>query len=266
MATTIMPDTRLHATTVVSTGRALVVIPTYEEHDNIERILPAIRAAVPDVDILVVDDSSPDDTARRASDLADRLGSIDVMVRTGKAGLGSAYRDGFRYGIERGYDLFVEMDADLSHDPEALESLLEPFDHDPELSMVIGSRYVPGGSIPDWPLRRRLLSRMGNRYAGMTLGFDVADATSGFRVYRASALDMVDLDAVRADGYGFQIEMAYRVFRQGGTILECPIAFTDRTDGESKMSSRIIFEALALVTGWAIRDRVSGRSKRIGGD
>jgi glycosyltransferase involved in cell wall biosynthesis len=256
MATTIRPDIRLRATTAASTGRALIVIPTYEEHDNIERILPAIRRAVPDVDILVVDDSSPDDTASCAVELAERLGSIDVMVRPAKAGLGSAYRDGFRYGIERGYALLVEMDADLSHDPEALGSLLEPFERDPEVSLVVGSRYVSGGSIPDWSRGRRMLSQMGNRYASAALGFDVADATSGFRAYRTTALEAVDLDAVRADGYGFQIEMVYRVHMLGGKIVEMPIAFTDRTDGESKMSSSIVFEALGLVTGWAVRDRV----------
>ena len=196
-----------------------------------------------------------------AREIADQIGSIDVMVRPAKSGLGSAYRDGFHYGMERGYDLLVEMDADLSHDPESLDSLLEPFALDPELSLVIGSRYVPGGSIPDWSRRRRLLSRLGNRYADSALRFGVADATSGFRAYRASALEAVKLDSVRADGYGFQIEMAYRVYKAGGTIIERPIAFTDRTDGESKMSSRIVFEALGLVTAWAIRDRLARRPR-----
>ncbi len=240
--------------------RTLVIIPTYCEVDNVARVLPAIRRSAPSVDILVVDDASPDGTAARVREIAEEHGSIDLLERPAKSGLGSAYRDGFRYGIDRDYDVLVEMDADLSHDPAALPGLLRPLELNPSVSLVVGSRYVHGGSIPDWPWFRRQLSEWGNRYASAALGFTVKDSTSGFRAYRAPIVAGLDLDAIRADGYGFQIEMAYRIHRGGGSIVETPIEFTDRTEGESKMSSRIIAEALFLVTGWAIRDRLLRRN------
>ena len=242
--------------------RPLVVLPTYQEADNIAEVLRRLRAAVPSADILVVDDSSPDDTAGVAKAAGHELGRVDVMVRAEKAGLGSAYRFGFAEGLARGYDVLVEMDSDLSHDPAALPSLLLAVGDGADLA--IGSRYVPGGSIPQWSLRRRSLSRYGNRYAAAVLGLDVRDSTSGFRAYRANAVATLDLHAVRADGYGFQIEMAYRVARAGGRIVELPIVFADRERGTSKMSSRIIVEALVLVTWWGVRDRLlSGRRDRI---
>ena len=235
--------------------RTLVVLPTYEEAENIAEVLRRLRAAAPSVDILVVDDSSPDGTSDIAKAAAHELGHIDVSVRPGKNGLGSAYRDGFREGLVLGYDILVEMDSDLSHDPSALPDLLRAVEHGADLA--IGSRYVPGGSIPNWPLHRRSLSRWGNRYSAFMLRMDVRDSTSGYRAYRADALRQIELDAVRADGYGFQIEMAYRVARLGGRVAEVPIEFRDRVRGNSKMSSRIIAEALTLVSWWGVRDRLA---------
>ena len=236
-----------------------MVLPTYNEAENIREVLTRLRAAAPDTDVLVVDDGSPDGTADLAEELGRELGGVQVERRAGKSGLGSAYRHGFRIGMSRGYEALVEMDADLSHDPAVVPTLLAGVADG--ASLVIGSRYVPGGSIPDWRLHRRLLSRWGNRYSGLALGFGVRDATSGFRAYSADALGKLDLDQVQADGYGFQIEMAYRVHRIGGRIDETPISFTDRVRGESKMSGRIVVEALILVTWWAIRDRLLRRGR-----
>ncbi|MBV9254656.1 MAG: polyprenol monophosphomannose synthase [Actinobacteria bacterium] len=240
--------------------RVLVCIPTYQEADNIATILRRVRASVPSADILVVDDGSPDGTADLAQALGEELGQVDVLRRTAKAGLGPAYRAGFAVGIERGYDAMVEIDADLSHDPAALPALLHAVEDGADLA--IGSRYVPGGHIPDWSWHRKALSRWGNRYSSAVLGLGVRDATAGYRVYRAEMLTRMDLDTVRADGYGFQIEMTYRVANLGGRIVEVPIDFVDRTLGKSKMSRNIVFEALGLVTWWGIRDRVLRRGKR----
>lgn len=233
--------------------RALVVLPTYQEAENIAEVLRRLRASTPTADVLVVDDSSPDGTAAMARAVAAELGQIDVLVRPGKSGLGSAYRAGFAEGMARGYEILVEMDSDLSHDPARLPALLRAVEAGADLA--VGSRYVPGGLIPDWPLHRRFLSRAGNRYAAFVLGLDVRDATSGFRAYRADALRRIDLSSVRADGYGFQIEMAYRVANAGGQIVELPIEFVDRERGTSKMSPHIIAEALLLVSWWGVRDR-----------
>ena len=233
--------------------RSLVVLPTFNEADNIAEVLQRLRAAVPSAHVLVVDDSSPDGTADVAAGVGAEVGQVEVMRRPAKSGLGSAYRDGFRHGLTHGFDFMVEMDSDLSHDPAALPGLLAAVEAG--ASLALGSRYIPGGSIPDWSWHRRALSRWGNRYAAAVLGMDIADATSGYRAYRAEALAEIDFHTVRADGYGFQIEMAYRVLRTGGTVVEVPISFTDRIRGESKMSSRIIVEALILVTAWGVRDR-----------
>ncbi len=234
--------------------RALVVLPTFEEVANIEEVLRRVKDASPGVNVLVVDDGSPDGTADLAERIGTELGDIEVMRRAGKSGLGSAYRDGFRHGLTQGFDILVEMDSDLSHDPAVLPQLLEVVESGVDL--VIGSRYVPGGSIPDWSWHRRALSKWGNRYAATLLDIDVHDATSGYRAYRASALAEIDFHTVRADGYGFQIEMANRVLRAGGSVQEVPISFVDRVRGTSKMSSRIVVEALVLVTWWGFRDRV----------
>jgi len=229
----------------------LVVLPTYNELENIDRVLRRIRVALPAASVLVVDDGSPDGTADAAEVLGKELGSIDVLRRTAKSGLGSAYREGFRWGLDRGFDACVEMDADLSHEPEALPSLVGPLADGTEL--VIGSRYIPGGKIPNWRWHRRLLSRGGNIYASTLLGLHVSDATAGFRCYSASLLKRIELDQVRAEGYGFQIEMTYAARRAGAKVLEVPIRFVDRVDGESKMSTYIVVEALGLVSLWAIQ-------------
>jgi dolichol-phosphate mannosyltransferase len=241
--------------------RALVVLPTYEEAEDIAEVLGRVRAAAPSADILVIDDSSPDGTADIAKACDYELGRVEVLVRPEKAGLGSAYRTGFRLARDRGYDVVVEMDSDLSHDPAALPGLLEAVEAGAYLA--IGSRYVEGGSIPkQWPVYRRALSRWGNRYASVALNLPLADATSGFRAYRASVLAELDLDAVRADGYAFQVEMAYLLARAGRAIVEVPIIFSDRRHGRSKMSIRVVVEALLLVTGWGVRDLVTGRRAR----
>jgi dolichol-phosphate mannosyltransferase len=239
--------------------RALIVLPTYNEAENIAEVLRRVRDAAPAADVLVVDDSSPDGTADLAKEAGVELGQVDVLVRPAKAGLGRAYRAGFRVGLDRGYDAMVEMDSDLQHDPAALPSLLAALDDGADLA--IGSRYIPGGSIPNWPWHRRALSKYGNRYAATVLGLRVHDATAGFRAYRADVLRGIDLDSVRADGYGFQIEMTRRVARAGGRIVEVPIKFAERARGTSKMSSRIVVEALVLVMWWGVRDRILRRGR-----
>jgi dolichol-phosphate mannosyltransferase len=234
--------------------RVLVVIPTYNEIENIDEVLRRTRRALPDATVLVVDDNSPDGTADRVVALQRSLGDVDVLRREGKQGLGSAYRAGFRTGLHAGYDVLIEMDADLSHDPAALPDLVRAIAGGADLA--IGSRYVRGGTIPDWSPLRRAISKIGNTYARTMLRLPVHDATSGFRAYRADVLEDIDLDHVRADGYGFQVEMAYQVHTMGGHIAEVPIEFRDRTLGRSKMSMRIVVEALWLVTCWGVRDRL----------
>lgn len=234
--------------------RTLVITPTYLESENIEEFLRRARAAVPSADILVVDDNSPDGTADIAEKTAAELGNIDVLRRPAKTGLGSAYRAGFGIGLEKGYDALVQIDADLSHDPAVLPSLLREIDAGADLA--IGSRYVPGGEIPHWPWFRRALSRYGNRYGSFVLGTGVKDATSGYRAYRADTLKAIDYATTRAKGYGFQIETAYRVHLWDGRIVEVPIVFTDRVRGHSKMTWFIFAEELLLVTWWGIRDRI----------
>jgi len=235
--------------------RSLVVLPTYNEVLNIERMLRALRAAVPDAAVLVVDDASPDGTAGVVERVAGELGEITLLRRPTKAGLGGAYRDGFAWGLEQGFDRFVEIDCDFSHDPAALPMLLAAAD---AADVVIGSRYVAGGTIPNWSIPRLVLSRGGNQYASLMLGLGVRDATAGYRVYTRKALEVIDYATVTADGYGFQIEMTYRARLGGASIVEVPISFTDRTQGVSKMSGGIVLEALWLVTKWAL-ERPLGR-------
>ena len=232
---------------------ALVVIPTYQEAENVVEVIERVRASVPEAHVLIVDDGSPDGTADLAVAAGERLGQVDVLRRSGKAGLGPAYRAGFAWGIERGHDVLVEMDADLQHDPAVLPDLIGAVADGADLA--IGSRYISGGSVPGWPAHRRLLSRWGNRYIGAMLAMPVRDATAGFRAYRTEIVERVGLDLVRADGYGFQIEMAYEVDKAGGRIVELPICFRDRKLGVSKMSPAIVTEALWLVTRWGMRDR-----------
>lgn len=240
--------------------RTLIVVPTYNEADNIDEMLRRVRAAAPDEDILVVDDSSPDGTAALAEAVARDLGHIELLHRPLKQGLGAAFRAGFAIGIDRGYDCLMQIDADLSHDPAEIPHFLAAIGGGADL--VIGSRYVPGGSIPHWPWFRRTISRWGNRYAGIALGLKVRDATSGYRAHRVQALRAIGFEETRSKGYGFQIETAYRVRRAGGRIHEIPIAFTDRVRGSSKMTWGIFVEELLLVTWWGFRDRVLHRGRK----
>ncbi len=230
--------------------RPLVVIPTYNESENIERMLRRIHECLPQAGVLVVDDGSPDGTADLVTAVATELPDVHLLARAAKSGLGSAYRAGFVWGLERGYDAFVEIDADFSHDPAALPSLIAPLEEGFDVS--IGSRYVEGGSIPNWSWHRHLLSRGGNLYASGVLGLGVADSTAGYRAYSAGILRRLDLGRIRAEGYGFQIEMTYRAKQHGAAITEVPISFVDREAGESKMSSFIVIEALGLVTWWGL--------------
>jgi len=240
--------------------RAAVVIPTYQEALNIAGILARVRSSLPDADVLVVDDNSPDGTAAIAERVGSELGRIHVLVRPTREGLGPAYRAGWRWALERGYEAVIDMDADGSHDPSALPVLLDRLVDGADLAM--GSRYIPGGSVPGWAAHRLLLSKGGNWYAMWALGLPVHDATGGYRAYRTELLRKIDLSTLRANGYAFQIELAYRSLRLGANVVEVPITFIDRTQGTSKMHAAIILEALWLVTGWAIRERVLSRGRR----
>lgn len=250
------------------TARALVIVPTYNERDNIATVFERLFAASArdSVHLLVVDDASPDGTAAVVESFTANDDAVDLMRRGAKLGLGSAYLAGFRWGLERHYDIFLEMDADLSHDPADVPRLIAALDGGADLA--IGSRYVLGGRIENWSGTRRLLSRAGNVYARMWLRFDVADATGGFRAYRRSALEGIELETIRSEGYAFQIEMAHRIHRAGGRIVEVPITFVERAAGASKMSRHIVFEAITKVPRWALRDlrqALSGGSIRRGG-
>ncbi len=241
--------------------RNVVVVPTYQEAGNIARFLGAVRAAVPDADVLVIDDGSPDGTGELAEQAAAELGQIKVLHRPGKQGLGTAYREGFRVAGDEGYDVVVHMDADFSHDPAMIPRLLAGIEDG--AGVVIGSRYVRGGSTPSWSLHRRLLSRWGNRYAATVLRLPLTDVTSGFRAVRADVLQAADPATARAEGYAFLTELARRYVRSGVRVEEIPIAFRDRELGESKMSVRIIAESMSLVTVWAIQDLWHGiRARR----
>jgi dolichol-phosphate mannosyltransferase len=238
---------------VNQSAAALVIVPTYNERDNIEELIDRLlNSAHGDVHLLIVDDSSPDGTARVAADALTKTDRATILQRPHKDGLASAYVTGFRWGLERGYRSIVEMDADLSHDPAAVSELLAQLDG---ADLVIGSRYVPGGSVINWGRGRRWLSRAGNLYARLWLGWDVKDATSGYRAYRAAALAAQDLSSVRSDGYAFQIEMTYRMHLAGCRIEEVPITFTERRAGRSKLSRAVVLEALWRVPWWALKYR-----------
>ena len=219
-------------------------------------MLRRIDECLPGAGVLVVDDGSPDGTADIVRRVAGELSHVHLLSRAGKSGLGSAYRAGFAWGLERGYDACIEIDADFSHDPAALPTLVGRLDEG--FDVAIGSRYVEGGSIPNWAWHRHLLSRGGNSYASALLGLDVADSTAGYRAYSAGILRKLDLERIRAEGYGFQIEMTYRARQHGAAITEVPISFVDREAGESKMSSFIVIEALGLVTWWGLGRCVHG--------
>lgn len=240
--------------------RTLVVVPTHNEADNIAELLERVRANVPDADVLVIDDASTDETRTIVGSRAAADPRVRLLERNEKRGLGDAYLHAFRLGIAEGYEALVEIDADLSHDPAVLPTMLDVAARGIEL--VIGSRYVPGGSVVGWPRRRTWLSRWGNRYAAIMLGLAVNDATAGYRVYRAEALQRIGLDGVRSEGYGFQVEMTYRIVRAGLGVVEIPIVFRDRVAGASKMHRSIVIEAFALVTWWGLVDLVTLRRRR----
>lgn len=231
--------------------RALVVVPTYNEANNLprvtQRLLDAADGAPDDISLLIVDDNSPDGTGRIADDLAEQHDHVHVLHRPGKGGLGAAYRAGFAWGLERQFDALCEMDADLSHDPADMPRLLATLRG---ADLVIGSRYIPGGGVVNWPPHRLALSRGGNRYVQLLTALPVEDATSGFRAFRREVLETLDLPTVRSDGYSFQLEMALRTWRLGFRVMEVPIVFTERTDGASKMSRAIVAEALWRVVQW----------------
>ncbi|MCF2532226.1 polyprenol monophosphomannose synthase [Yinghuangia soli] len=234
-------------TTFSDLGKVLVIIPTYNESENIEGIVGRVRAATPGVDILVADDNSPDGTGALADKLAAADPHVQVLHRKGKEGLGAAYLAGFHWGIDRGYDILVEMDADGSHQPEQLPRLLEAVR---DADLVLGSRWVPGGGIVNWPASRKFLSRGGSTYSRIMLGLDLRDITGGFRAFRKETLLGIDMDSVASQGYCFQVDLAWRAARRGYRIVEVPITFIERERGNSKMSRTIVAEALWRVTAW----------------
>jgi dolichol-phosphate mannosyltransferase len=236
--------------------RMLVVIPTYNESENLPRIVARVRAATPHVDILIADDNSPDGTGDIADALAAADAAVHVLHRPGKAGLGAAYLAGFEWALARGYDAVVEMDADGSHRPEDLPRLIAAL---PDADLVLGSRWVAGGQVVNWPLSRKLLSRGGNAYTRVMLRAPVRDATGGYRIFRASALRLLDLGAVESQGYCFQVDLVWRAVQRGLVVREVPIMFVERELGTSKMSRAIVLEALAKVTRWGIDDRLGRR-------
>ncbi|WP_146361946.1 polyprenol monophosphomannose synthase [Arthrobacter yangruifuii] len=230
--------------------RVLTIIPTYNEIESLPITLKRLRNAVPDSDVLIADDNSPDGTGAYADEIAAKDPQVHVLHRKGKEGLGAAYIAGFRWGLERGYDILVEMDADGSHRPEELPRLLEASKAGADL--VIGSRWVKGGSVVNWPLHRKLLSRGGSTYSRFMLGIPVRDITAGYRAFRRGTLERLDLSAVESVGYGFQVDMTFRVARMGLSITEVPITFVERELGDSKMSGNIVVEAMANVTRWGL--------------
>jgi dolichol-phosphate mannosyltransferase len=244
--------------------KTLVMIPTYNERDNVEWIVGRVRAAEPSVDVLVVDDASPDGTGAIADALAAAEPQVHVLHRAGKEGLGRAYIDAMRWGVARGYEVLVELDADGSHQPEQLRRLLDALGasrHPDGLvsghgaDVVLGSRWVRGGNVENWPAYRRAISRIGSAYARFALGLGVRDVTGGYRAFRASALERIDLDAVHSHGYAFQVDMLLRAVRAGLTVVEVPITFVERVHGASKMSAGIVVEAMLRVTYWALSGR-----------
>ena len=233
-------------------SRVLVAIPTYNEIDNVEPIVARLRAAVPDADILIADDNSPDGTGERADALAESDTHVHVLHRPGKQGLAAAYLAAFRWGLDRGYDVLVEHDADGSHRPEQLPDLLAAL---ADADVAKGSRWVRGGRVVNWPKHRELLSRGGNLWVRLWLGVPVRDATGGFVAWRAATLRGIDLDGVEASGYGFQVDLVWRALKAGFRVVEVPIVFEERQHGTSKMSGTIVLEAMALTTRWGIKHR-----------
>ncbi len=242
-------------------GRVLVIIPTYNEAENIRLIAERVRRAVPSVDILVADDDSPDGTGLIADELAAADDHIFVLHRPGKDGLGAAYVAGFAWAKDKGYDAVVEMDADGSHAPEELSTILDTLRTN---DVVMGTRYVPGGSVHNWPLHRLVLSRGGNLYIRMALGMPFKDATGGYRAYKMAVLDKIDVASVASQGYSFQVELAWRAFKGGFRLVEVPITFTERERGDSKMSSNVFREQLLRVTVWGVQARRDTLMSKLG--
>lgn len=236
-------------------GRVLVCIPTFNEADNIAGVVARLRRAVPDADLVIADDASPDGTGEIVDRLAADDDRIHVLHRAGKHGLGAAYLAAFGWGLERGYGVLCEHDADGSHQPEQLPGLLSALE---DADLVIGSRWVPGGGVTNWPLSRQLISRGGNLYARVVLGVPLRDITAGFRAYRRRTLLGIDLAEIASQGYCFQIDLAWRALKAGFIVREVPIDFIEREHGVSKMSRKIVAEALLLTTVWGVRDRVRG--------
>ena len=234
-------------------GPVLVVVPTYDERENLGSAVARLQSSVPDADVLVVDDASPDGTGELADQLAAADDRVRVLHRSGKAGLGAAYLDGFRHALTGEHQVVVEMDADGSHAPEDLPALLTALE---DADVVLGSRYVPGGRVVHWPWHREVLSRGGNLYSRLALGVPIRDITGGYRVYRRAVLEQLDLAGVASQGYCFQVDMAWRAVRAGFRVREVPITFTERERGSSKMSSTIVAEALWRVTCWGVSHRL----------
>ena len=233
-------------------GRILVIIPTYNEVENLRPIVERVRTSVPSAHILVTDDNSPDGTGRLADELAAADDHVHVLHRLGKEGLGAAYLAGFAWGIEAGYDVLVEMDADGSHQPEQLPDLLAAL---VDADLVLGSRWVKGGRVVNWPMSRKLLSRGGNLWTRIALGIPLRDATGGYRVFRRETLLGLGLDDVASAGYCFQVDLAWRGLKAGYRVVEVPITFVERERGDSKMSRKIVVEALLLTTWWGLAHR-----------
>jgi dolichol-phosphate mannosyltransferase len=240
-------------------GSVLVVIPTYNERDNLPQIVRRLHAAVPEAHALVVDDGSPDGTGELADELAGADERVHVLHRTAKNGLGAAYVAGFTWGLQHDYGVLVEMDADGSHAPEDLPRLLTALQ---DADLVLGSRYVPGGRVVNWPKRREWLSRGGNLYSKLALGVGINDITGGFRAYRQRVLEKLALDEIASQGYCFQVDLAWRTAQAGFRVAEVPITFTERERGESKMSGAIVREALWRVTQWGLRHRLNQLRRR----
>jgi dolichol-phosphate mannosyltransferase len=241
-------------------SRVMIVMPTYNERQNLEIMAGRIRKSTPDADLLVVDDNSPDGTGDLADKLAETDQHVHVMHRTEKAGLGKAYIAGFSWALEHGYDVVVEMDADGSHRPEDLPRLLAAVEAGAD--GVIGSRWVPGGSVVNWPKKREALSRCANIYTRLMIGFTIKDATGGYRAYRASTLRKIDLSNVESTGYSFQVDVTVRILRAGLKIVEVPITFVERERGVSKMDSAVIREAFWRVFQWGVQSRLRLNKKQ----
>jgi dolichol-phosphate mannosyltransferase len=247
----------------MSEPRVLVIVPTFNEAPNIAGVIGRLRAAVPHADVLIADDNSPDGTGDLADGLAAADTKVQVLHRPGKGGLGAAYLAGFAWGLERGYDVLVEMDADGSHRPEDLPRLLAALkDNGGTADLVLGSRWVPGGAVVNWPATRKLISRGGTLYAKLALGIPIRDATGGFRAFRADTLRGVDTESVVSQGYCFQIDLAWRAVQRGFSVVEVPITFIEREHGVSKMSRGIVIEALWRVTAWGFAHRVNKLRRR----